>query len=66
MGILCRECSERVGEFLEGIPGGKLVDVNLPEDIYAAEKVIGVGWLRALIRMVNDHLTWIEFKLPRA
>lgn len=62
MGILCRECSERMSEFLDGIPEGKLVDVNLPEDVYAAEKVIGIMRLRELIRIVNERLNWIEFR----
>ena len=62
MGILCRECSERMSEFLDGIPEGKLVDVNLPEDVYAAEKVIGIVRLRELIRIVNEHSNWIEFR----
>ena len=62
MGILCRECSERMSEFLDGIPEGKLVDVDLPEDVYAAEKVIGIVRLRELIRLVNEHSNWIEFR----
>ena len=62
MGILCRECSERMSEFLDGIPEGKLVDVDLPEDVYAAEKVIGIMRLRELIRIVNEHSNWIEFR----
>ena len=62
MGILCRACSERMSEFLDGIPEGKLVDVDLPEDVYAAEKVIGIMRLRELIRLVNEHSNWIEFR----
>ena len=62
MGILCKECSERMSEFLDGIPEGKLVDVDLPEDVYAAEKVIGIVRLRELIRLVNEHSNWIEFR----
>jgi len=62
MGILCKECSERMSEFLDGIPEGKLVDVDLPEDVYAAEKVIGIMRLRELIRLVNEHSNWIEFR----
>ena len=62
MGILCDDCSRRMSEFLDGIPEGKLVDVDLPEDVYAAEKVIGIVRLRELIRIVNEHSNWIEFR----
>ena len=51
-----------MSEFLDGIPEGKLVDVDLPEDVYAAEKVIGIMRLRELIRLVSEHSNWIEFR----
>lgn len=63
----CPECGKRFEEFIEAIPANKYVTVDVPSDIWVAEKVISISRMRQIVRVANKILSEdnskIQFKV---
>jgi hypothetical protein len=58
----CPFCHLHLEEYVRSIPPGKFVSVDVPSDLLAAEKVIGIQKLRALIIEANETMNHIKLK----
>jgi hypothetical protein len=61
---VCPFCHLNLEEYVNSMPPGKFVSVDVPSDFLIAEKVIGVRKLRSLIIEANKNLNHIHFKKP--